>query len=269
VSTTVSVTWWGHATTTIELGGRRVLTDPVLTARIAHLSRLGGSVPGRAALRADVAVVSHLHMDHLDVPSLRMLGASVRIVAPNGAARALSRSAPELARRVEQVGPGDVVDVDGVRLRAVPAEHDGRRSPVSRYHGPALGFVLEADGGGNPQRVWFAGDTGLFDAMAEIGSVEVAVVPVGGWGPTLGPTHLDPAQAAEAVRRVGARDAVPVHYGTFWPTGLRHVHPASFRRCFTGPGERFADELAAACPGARAHVIGSGQTVLLPGAGAG
>lgn len=264
----MSITWWGHATTTIELGGRRILTDPVLTRRLAHLSRIGGPVPGTGALRADAVVISHLHLDHLHVPSLAMLGEDVPIVAPNGTVRALSRAAPELARRVEEVEPGDTVDLAGVRLRAVTAAHDGRRSPVSRYRGPALGFVLGCAGDDRvPGQVWFAGDTGLFAAMTDLRPVDVAVVPVGGWGPSLGPTHLDPAQAAEAVRRVGARDAVPIHYGTFWPTGLRRLHPAGFRRQFTDPGARFARELNSSCPGVRAHVIEPGQTVCIPGSG--
>lgn len=257
---TTSVTWWGHATTTIELAGCRILTDPVLTRRVAVLTRTAGPVPASSALLADVAVVSHLHHDHLHVPSLRLLAPFVRIVAPAGTAAALRRSSPRLARRVEEVEVGDEVEVEGVRLIAVAAHHDGRRSNVSRHHAPALGFVAERDG----VRVWFAGDTGLFDAMTDLAPVDVAIVPVGGWGPTLGPTHCDPAEAAEAVRRVGARDAVPVHYGTFWPMGLRHVHPGGFARHFADAGTRFAAELAAASPQARAHVLAHGATVTLP-----
>lgn len=257
----VSITWWGHATVTLELAGTRIVTDPVLTSRVAHLSRIGGAVPGGAALDADAAVVSHLHPDHLDIASLRMFSPSMRIVAPHGAVGALHRSAPDLARRLEEVGAGDVIDLGGVRVAAVPAAHDGRRHRLSRHRGPALGYVLETSTAGRPLRVWFAGDTGLFAAMVEIGPVDVALVPVGGWGPTLGPTHLDPARAVEAVRLVGARDAVPIHYGTFWPTGLRRLHPASFRRCFAGPGMSFAELLGAAGPDLRAHVVGLGRTV--------
>ena len=263
----MSITWWGHATTTIALNGRRVLTDPILTRRLAHLSRIGGPLPGADAMRADVAVVSHLHFDHLDVPSLRQLTRGTRIVAPRGAVRALSHSAPDVAHRIEEVVPGDIVNLDGMRIRCVPAKHDGRRSPLSRFSGPALGFIIENDDAEMPTRIWFAGDTGLFAAMTQLAPIDVAVVPVGGWGPSLGPTHLDPERAAEAVRRVGARDAIPVHYGTLWPSGLRHVHPASFRRGFADPGTKFAAELARASPSATAHVISHGQTVTIKGSG--
>src|SRR5581483_8769243 len=186
--------------------------DPVLTPRVAHLSRIGGAVPAATAADADAVVLSHLHPDHLDVASLRMFGPGVRIVAPSGAVRALRRAAPDLSGRLEEVRAGQVVDLGAVRVVAVPARHDGRRHRWSRHSGPALGYVLEADSASRAVRVWFAGDTGLFAAMADIGPVDIALVPVGGWGPTLGPTHLDPGRAVEAVRLVGARDAVPIHY---------------------------------------------------------
>jgi L-ascorbate metabolism protein UlaG (beta-lactamase superfamily) len=73
--------------------------------------------------------------------------------------------------------------------------------------------------------------------------VDLALVPVGGWGPTLADGHMPPGAAAEAVARVGARWAVPVHWGTFWPRGLRHVARANHRHLFHTPGERFVEEV--------------------------
>ena len=254
-----AITWWGHATTTIEVAGVRVLTDPVLTGRIAHLRRIGGPLPGVAACDADVVVVSHLHHDHLHVPSLRLLARTTRIVAPVGAAAALRGADRSLAIRIEEVDVGEIVDVGGLRLLAVPAHHEGRRSPVSRHTGPAMGFLLSSA----EVAVWFAGDTGLFDGLADIGPVDVAVVPVGGWGPTLGDTHLDPAQAAEAVRRVKAADAVPIHYGTFWPAGLREAWPNGIARHFSSPGKAFAEELGRVRPEVSAHVLDHGATVAI------
>ena len=256
----VKVTWWGHASTTIELDGVRVLTDPVFTTRLAHLSRLGSPAPAIAARAADVVVISHLHRDHLHVPSLLMLPASTQIVAPRGASAALAGVSPRLAGRIHEVGAGDSVSFGPVTVEAVPAAHDGRRGPGSRFGGLALGYLLSGTRGAT---VWFAGDTGLFDGMNVIGPVPIAVVPIGGWGPTLGEGHLDPAQAVEAVRRVGAVDAVPMHYGTFWPTGLRWVHPMNYRRLFHEPGSRFAAEFGRVLPAARSHVLAPGGSVLL------
>lgn len=249
----MKVTWWGHATCTVTLAGVRVLTDPVFTARVAHLRRVVAPPPTHSA-DADVAVVSHLHADHLHLPSLRRLSPTTRVVAPHGTAGVLARRLPGLAARVEEVGAGQSIQVGDVQIAGTAAWHDGRRLPGSRHRGPALGFLLRAPG----SLVWFAGDTGLFDAMGDIGPIDVALVPVGGWGPTLGRHHLDPEQAAEAVRRVGARYAIPIHYGTFWPTGLRAVAPEQFRRKCVDPGRRFAAALGTA---AQPHVLVPGSSV--------
>jgi L-ascorbate metabolism protein UlaG (beta-lactamase superfamily) len=253
------VTWWGHATCTVAIGGLRVLTDPVLTDRVAHLTRIGPAVRAAAALDVDLVVISHLHSDHLHLPSLRRLGPDVRVVAPSGTAGVLRRTLPALAARMDEVGPGERLSVSGVEIRAVTAAHDGRRLPGSRHRGPALGYVLD-DG---TQRAWFAGDTGLYAAMSDIGPVDVALVPVGGWGPTLGPEHLDPRQAAEAVRRVGARDAVPIHFGTLWPIGLRAAAPALFAQKCLAPGRVFAAALDEDGSAARAHVLAPGDSVVI------
>lgn len=257
---TISITWWGHATATIEIGGLRVLTDPVLTHRLAHLRRIGGPIPAPSAALADIVLISHLHADHLHIPSLRALGRGIRIVAPAGTARILAAAEPRLLDQLEEIDVNGELVAGSLRVRAVRATHDGHRHPGSRHAGPALGFVLDA-GDGSP--VWFAGDTGLFDAMADLGPIATAIVPVGGWGPTLGPHHLDPSQAAEAVRRVGALDALPVHYGTFWPVGLRRVHPPSYRRMFADPGSRFAEALARTAPTSRAHVLEAGGRAVI------
>ncbi|MEU1702398.1 MBL fold metallo-hydrolase, partial [Streptomyces pseudogriseolus] len=79
------VTWWGHATCTLEDSGTRVLTDPLFARRLAHLRRRRGAVPPPEALRADVALVSHLHADHLHVPSLARLAPGTRLLVPRGA----------------------------------------------------------------------------------------------------------------------------------------------------------------------------------------
>lgn len=236
MSPPLAVTWWGHASTTVELGGVRVATDPLLGDRLLHLRRYTPTPPAQAA-DADVVLVSHLHLDHLHAPSLRRFAPTVPIVVPRGGEALLRALGPD---RVVPAGPGDVLDLAGAVVRVLPASHDGRRGPHTRIAGPALGFRIEAAGA----TCWFPGDTGLREDMRDVGPVDLALVPVGGWGPTLGEGHLDPAEGAEAVRRVGARVAVPVHWGTFWPTGLRRVAPANHARLFAAPGTRFAEALA-------------------------
>ncbi|MFJ4682312.1 MBL fold metallo-hydrolase [Streptomyces sp. NPDC088789] len=249
----VEITWWGHATCTVVDSDVRVLTDPLFARRLAHLRRRRGAVPPESARRVEVALVSHLHADHLHVPSLALLAPDTRVLVPRGAPRAV----PGLRRlshlRLVEVAPGDETRVGDLVVRAVPARHDGRRLPVGPHRAPALGYVVEGEA-----RTYFAGDTGLFDTMAEdVGPVDVALLPVGGWGPYLGEGHLDAGRAAEALARLAPRSAVPVHYGTYWPIGMDAVRPHEFH----APGDEFVRLAAAYAPGVTVHRLGHGERV--------
>lgn len=258
MSFAVQVTWWGHSTTLIEQAGVRLLTDPVFSDRIAHLRRRRGPSPVHVDLEhPDVVLISHLHADHLHVPSLRRLGQRTTVVVPAGATDFLRQALGErFVRRCVELPTGQHADFGPVRVAAVPAAHDGRRHPLSRYRAQAVGYVVTGPGAST----WFAGDTGLCPAMDTLGPVDLALVPVGGWGPTLPDGHLDPAGAADAVRRTGARWAVPVHYGTFWPLGFGRVRPHMFH----GPGEEFERRATRACPTTAVQVLAPGEALAVP-----
>jgi L-ascorbate metabolism protein UlaG (beta-lactamase superfamily) len=251
----LSVTWWGHSTLWLADSGRTLLTDPVLTDRVAHLRRMAGPPP-RLPGAPDAVLLSHLHADHFHVASLRTLPGEPLLIMPRGAAHFAVRAlGARVASRCVELAPGEDTDVGGVRVRAVPAAHDGGRGPWSRERAPALGFVVEGSA-----RTWYAGDTGLFDGMSALGPLDLALIPVGGWGPTLGTHgHLNAGTAAEALRRSRAGWAVPVHYGTLWPIGLSRVRA----HMFAEPGRRFADEAARACPDASVRVLGQGETLTI------
>ncbi|MET8471645.1 MBL fold metallo-hydrolase [Streptomyces sp. NPDC006422] len=249
----VEITWWGHATCTVEDTGTRVLTDPLFARRLAHLRRRRGAPPPPRAAEADVVLVSHLHADHLHVPSLGRLAPGTRVLVPKGAPRAV----PGLRRLgtldIIEVEAGERVEVGRVAIEAVRAEHDGRRLPVGPHTTPALGYVVSGEA-----RTYFAGDTGLFDGMAEaVGEVDVALLPVGGWGPYLGSGHLDAGRAAEALARIAPRSAVPVHYGTYWPIGMDAVRPHEFH----APGDEFVRQAALRAPGVVVHRLTQGESV--------
>ncbi|HET6859182.1 MAG TPA: MBL fold metallo-hydrolase [Streptomyces sp.] len=249
----VEITWWGHATCTVEDSGVRVLTDPLFARRLAHLRRRRGAVPPPAAAEADVVLVSHLHSDHLHLPSLARLAPGTRLIVPRGARQAVPGLRRLSALDVTEVDAGDEVRVKDLRVRAVPALHDGRRLPVGPHRAPALGFVVTGEA-----RTYFAGDTGLFDTMAEeVGPVDVALLPVGGWGPYLGQGHLDAGRAAQALTRIAPRSAVPVHYGTYWPIGMDGVRPHEFH----APGEEFVRQAALLAPGVAVHRLAHGESV--------
>jgi L-ascorbate metabolism protein UlaG (beta-lactamase superfamily) len=244
--------WLGHATVDISIGDVRVLTDPVLRDRVAHLRRHDGTsrlAPGSI----DAVLVSHLHHDHLDLPSLRRLPSAGVVVVPLGAGRLVGRA---VKGDVVEMTPGDEVRVGSVRITAVPATHPPGRA-LRRLRGQPLGFVLQ-DG---VSTVYFPGDTDLHPAMAELPAPDVALLPIWGWGPALGPGHLDPQRAAEAAALLSARAVLPVHWGTFAPI----ARPAAGRGArrgppswLTQPGQRFAEAMARCAPDVELHIVRPG-----------
>jgi L-ascorbate metabolism protein UlaG (beta-lactamase superfamily) len=231
---TTSITWIGHSTVLLELDGMRLLTDPLLRGRLGHLRRVAAPPDADVLVNLDAVLVSHVHHDHLDVPSLRRLGRSLHIVAPVGAGRVLRRRG---FGRVTEVDVGDELELGTITIRATHAEHAHRRPPLGRQT-QALGYVVAAS-----SRVYFAGDTDLFEGMAGlVPELDVALLPVAGWGPRIPRGHLDPLRAAQALVLLHPRVAVPIHWGTYRRVGLPR-QPELLR----APAERFvhlARELA-------------------------
>jgi L-ascorbate metabolism protein UlaG (beta-lactamase superfamily) len=252
-----TVTWWGHATVAMQLAGVRLLTDPLLRPHVAFLRWAHTPPPRGLASRTDVVLVSHPHRDHLDLPSLAMFRPETRFFVPLGSGRLVRRVA---RGPVTELAVGDSANVNGVQVRATYAQHDGRRGAgrtPERTAGPALGFVVSAR-----TTIYFAGDTDLFPGMADLDPrLDLAVLPVGGWGLTLAEGHLDPVRAAQALRLLGARRAIPIHWGSLRIPGLWHIH----RDRFTTPGADFEAHARALAPEVDAFVAAPGQPIEVPG----
>ena len=231
-----AITWIGHSTVLLEIDGVRLLTDPVLRSRVAHLRRVGPFDNVDALRGVDAVLVSHLHHDHLDLPSLRYLGRWVPVVVPRSACGLLRRRRFE---QVVEVEVGEELRIGGLSVRATYAEHAGSRRGPFGTKVPALGFLVSGS-----RRVYFAGDTDLFEGMAALApGLDLALVPIWGWGPSAGAGHLDPRRATEALRLLRPRLAVPIHWGTYYPLRLGRSLPAFL----TEPIEafrRYAGELA-------------------------
>jgi len=235
------VTYVGHATVVIDLDGVRLITDPVLRPRVMHLRR---SAPVHAsALRGiDAVLLSHGHWDHLDLPSLDRLGKELPIVCPQGVSSLLRR---KRFAHVTTLDVGEEVRIGELVVTGVHAEHDGARGPLGASG--ELGYVVTGS-----RRLYFAGDTDLFDDLAGMTPLDVALVPVTGWGSTVGPGHLDPARAAEAVRLLRPRLAVPIHWGTLAPIG-RVPDPE--------PPHEFARLAAELAPNVEVRILEPGATL--------
>jgi L-ascorbate metabolism protein UlaG (beta-lactamase superfamily) len=249
----IQIRWLGHATVLVE-DRARILTDPVLTGAMMHLHRRAGPVPDSLTNGVDAVAISHLHVDHLHFPSLALIDPGTPVLLPRGAAQLLRKTRLEAV----EVVAGDEVRIGGATITAVPAVHDATRWPFGRVRGDALGFVVRGDGA-----TYFAGDTSLFPEMHDIaGHLDMALLPVGGWGPWLRGEHMNPKDAANCLALLDAEVAVPIHYGTFWPRGISWVR----KRVFHEPGREFAAHARSLAPGVDVRVLspGSSTTVGLP-----
>ena len=246
----LQLTWVGHATVLAELGGVRLLTDPVLTGRVAHLRRHAATT---APERVDAILISHVHMDHMHIPSLRLLPPTTTVIAPAGAGDLLTRRG---FSDVRETRVGTTIPVGAVDVETVPAKHKPRRGPHSRVTADAVGYVMRSSG----QAVYFAGDTDLFDEMSAIAPVDVALLPIWGWGPTIGEGHLDPARAAEAVRILDARLVIPIHWGTYSPSIVSRRPPPWLLE----PVDRFRAELDRIGLLDHVRVLAPGDRLIVP-----
>lgn len=271
----VEVTWLGHSTVVVDVaaaGGSalRIVTDPVLGRRLGHLRRRSRRPEEAASAGCDLAVVSHLHHDHLDLPSLRQLRPAV-VVAPPGSSDWIRWKLGLPRTHVLEVAVGSARTLElargAVEVTALPAHHAGHRTASAISRAPRDAVAVEhlvRVPGAFAQRdpgdllLWAIGDTGEFagsDAVLAAGGrpPDVALVPVGGWGFTLGPHHLDPRQAADLVARVRPGLSVPVHWGTLHPAGLSRTMGDRF----VEPGPRFVRHTRrAGVPGAVELPIG-------------
>jgi L-ascorbate metabolism protein UlaG (beta-lactamase superfamily) len=237
-----AVTWLGHATVVVDLGDSRIVTDPVFRRRVVHLRRAKAADVPEAAT---AVLLSHLHYDHLDLPSLRAFARELPVVLPRGGA-GLLRGVSD----VREIGPGESIELGRLRVDAVEADHDGRRRPGGP-RGPALGYVLRGS-----RSVYFAGDTDLFAGMAALAPLDLALLPVAGWGPTLPPGHLDPERAASALALLRPALAIPIHWGTY-RVGRRGRNESS------APAEAFARAAAALAPEVEVRILPVGGSLPL------
>ena len=239
------IVYVGHATVLIELDGIRLLTDPVLGAWIGPLRRQAPAPARAVGERLDAILISHLHRDHTDLRSLRRVAAEVPLVVPAGARGFFAERGFD---QLIELSPGESHRFGSVTVTATPADHEiGRRGVDAE----PVGFLVEGS-----RRLYFAGDTDLFDGMAELGEgLDLALLPVWGWGPTLGPGHMNPERAAHAAALLRPRVAVPIHWGSFYPAGLARLRPRPLRE----PPHEFAARVRDLAPEVEVEVLDPGS----------
>ena len=244
------VGWLGHSTVLVELPGLTFLTDPFFRDRLGPLRRHGPTPDPSELPGPDLVLISHAHPDHFDRGSVRHLPGDPLLIVPRGMAAAVSRAAPRA--RIREVRVGDVVEHGGWAVHAVTARHwRWPLSPAAR----SLGFLVEG-----PLGIYFAGDTSVFTGMRDLaGRVDLALLPIGRWGPQLTPGHLTPETAAGVAATIGARVVVPIHWGTLYPRGLERLAPAPLRE----PAEQFRRALERKAPDAVARALEPGESTIV------
>ncbi len=244
------IVFLGHATVLIECDGVRLLTDPLLRSRVAHLRRQTPPVDRSATAGLDAVLISHLHHDHLDLASLRLLGRDTPLLVPAGAGAWLR---DRRFTAVTELAVGEVADVGALAVTAVEARHDGRRPGGPRAE--TVGYLVRGR-----RAIYFAGDTELFAEMSNLSSeLDVALLPVAGWGSKLGPGHMDPLEAARAARLLQPRLAIPMHWGTLLPIGFVRRRAARLG----DPPHQFAEHVARLAPDVEVRILAPGQETTL------
>ena len=200
----------------MRLGGALVATDPVWSSRLPALRRL--VEPGVALEDCpplDVVTVSHSHYDHLDLPTLRRIGAGALYVVPKDNGELLRRAGLD---RVVELDWWESHDVGGLRVTLVPAQHWSMRSPFDKNRRLWGGFVYESAEGTS----YHAGDTAfageVFSAIAaRFPRIDWAMLPIGAYEPRwfMEAQHMGPEEAGRAFELLGARRLVTMHWGTF------------------------------------------------------
>ncbi|MFC2031137.1 MBL fold metallo-hydrolase [Chloroflexota bacterium] len=253
----VDIGYIGHATVVIDMGPIRIMTDPVLRDRLFFLQRHGQS-PARDLLGEhppEVVLLSHLHYDHADLPSLRRLPATTKVIAPTGSASYLARWA---GVDVLEMAEGDTAQFGQVEISALPADH-GMAFSVPRPMTECLSYVIRDD-----LSVYFAGDTDLFQEMEGVGrafDLDLALLPVWGYSHRVGAGHLTPLTAAHALTRLRPCVAVPIHWGA-----LRFMGPGAFWErvdYLSSPPYAFAEFASRLAPQTKVRVLQPGEWTTL------
>lgn len=219
----VTVTWLGHSTVYLNIKGVRILTDPVFSERVGVQIPPGFTIgPKRYTPPAldvdevgsvDWILLSHAHMDHLDLPSLRALARpDTRVVTPRGTKK-LIQSYP-FGEIIEAERDESIYLGEGLYLTAFPVRHWGNRYPWNVDYG-YNGYLMEKEG----HRIVFTGDTAYTPTLKRLcmaGPIDLILMPIGAYSPdSLQRAHCTPEQAWRMVEEAGAAYVVPVHWNTF------------------------------------------------------
>ncbi len=217
------VTWFGHSSVLLEIGGQRFLLDPVWGPRTSPVAWAGPSrwyqptIAIEALPELDAVIISHDHYDHLDMLSIKELEAShhPRFIAPLGVGAHLAYwGVPE--ERITEVDWWEELSFEQTTVACVPARHASGRQITDQNATLWAGYAFVNENG---KRVYFSGDTGPFSDMIELGRrygpFDLTMIEVGQYGQSWPDWHIGPEQAVRAHGWVRGSVLMPIHWGLF------------------------------------------------------
>lgn len=224
-----TLTWIGHASALVQIGGVNILTDPMLSERASPFSFAGPkrkTPPGLTLEQLphiDIVLISHNHYDHLDKPTVealnRQAGGPPRFLVPLGVKAWMNDIGITNAQEFDW---GDETQASGLDVWFVPSQHWSARTPFDRSETLWGGWVVKTSAGAaHPYSFYFAGDTGYSpdfrDIGARFGGFDLALIPIGAYDPRwfMHAQHVDPEEAVRIFQDVHAKKAIGIHWGTF------------------------------------------------------
>lgn len=259
------VTFLGHSSFLLQIGGRNILVDPVFSTRLVVLRRQRR--PGvlvRDLPPIDLILVTHAHMDHLDKASLRRViratrrlrGTEPEIVVPHGVEDLVHWMG---FAHVHALSWWEQIETQGLRIVMTPCKHWGARMFRDMHREYGGYFIAPVDGG---QSVYHSGDTAYFEGFAEVGrrlAPDVALLPIGAYFPdTYRTVHTSPEEAVRGFVECGAKWMIPMHFGTF----------RLGREPMEEPVQRLSADARRLGIEAKVRVLGEGETMRLSRSGA-
>lgn len=201
-----SVAFVGHSTLIYDFDGVKIITDPMLYNQIKHIRKNTPIVRDSIPRQFDLILLTHFHMDHFHYPSLRLLDKTAEVVVPRGMKHRLQTLG---FTKITEIKPQQVIETHGLKIQAIPCEHDGRRF----YAGPerdTFGYLISS----KKYKVFSCGDTAMTDYFNGL-KCDIAFMPVGCYTPaSLQDRHCSPEQSFMMFQAMQAKRFVPIHFGT-------------------------------------------------------
>lgn len=256
------IVWMGHSTFYLQLGGRRILIDPVFTSYASPLFFINKAFPGSNVYTAadmpdiDVLVVSHDHWDHLDYPTIMSLQSKIReIVCPLGVGEYFEQWGFALNQLHEEDWFTEVKLADDFSVHVLPSQHfSGRFLQPNSTQWASFAFVIPK------HRVFYSGDGGYGAHFKEIGrsfgGFDLAIMENGQYDAHWHRIHLLPQETAQATEELGAKLVIPAHSGKF--ALARHAWNAPYR-AFVHESQNKRYEIITPEIGELAHIGAAGQ----------